>query len=245
MSDIVKLEALNGQYKNKLTEYESAYATYIQGLQQNDNTYNSYIVLPGKTYQGTASISDISGSTLTRCEASCSQQPLCSGASFNSITNVCKLRSGEAGLTAGATSDHAIITKSRANILHLNTLNDQLIEINRQMNEIHKTMQPQTTKQSQVMAVQGDELQQRGGLLTTEKDKIKRLLTEYNDVVKNNADQTITVEQKSSVYVIWLILCIMAILLAVKYTVFPDVSMGLFSTFLGLVLFTVLYFFLR
>jgi len=242
MSDIVKLEALNGQYKNKLTEYESAYATYIQGLQQPDN---SYIVLPGKTYQGTGSISDISGSTLTRCEASCSAQPLCSGASFNSISNVCKLRSGEAGLTVGATSDHAIITKTRANILHLHTLNDQLIEINRQMDDIHKTMQPHTTKQTQVLVVQGDELLQRGSLLTAEKDKIKRLMEEYNDVAKNNADQTIMVEQRSSVYVIWLILCIMAILLAVKYTTFPDVPMGLFSIFLGLVLFVVLYFFLR
>jgi len=245
MSDIVKLEALNGQYKNKLTEYESAYATYIQGLQQPDNTSNSYIVLPGKTYQGTGSISDISGSTLTRCEASCSAQPLCSGASFNSITNVCKLRSGEAGLTVGATSDHAIITKTRANILHLHTLNDQLIEINDQMDNIHKIMQPDTTKQLQVLMVQGDELQQRNSLLTVEKDKIKKLLEEYNDVTKNNTDQTIMVEQRSSVYVIWLILCIMAILLAIKYTMFPDVPMGLFSIFLGLVLFAVLYFFLR
>ena len=57
-SKLIALQALEGQYRNKLTEYESGYATYISALQSQNSGSSSYVVLPGQTYMGTGSISE-------------------------------------------------------------------------------------------------------------------------------------------------------------------------------------------
>jgi hypothetical protein len=229
-SDIVQLEALEGQYKNKLTQYESAYVTYINSLQQQNSDTRSYVVLPGKNYMGTGSISDTPDSTVSMCEASCKENPLCSGASFNSISNVCKLRSGDGALRPGATSDNAIITTIKENLMNLEKLNVQLIQINVQITELYHKMQPTIDSQNQALSTNGEELSKRYSLLQQEKLKIKKLLDEYGDVNKNIDDSTIMVEQQNSTYYLWVIICILSLYLVVKYTAFPDEKLGLIGT---------------
>ena len=229
-SDLVHLEVLEGAYKNKLTQYESAYATYINSLNKQNSETNNYVVLPGNIYAGTGTISDTINSTLSTCEASCKANPLCSGASFNSISNVCKLRSGNSTLSKGAANDNAIITKVKENIIYLETLNTQLIEINSQITNIYQKMQPMVDTQTKTISINGEELTNRYSLLTNEKIKIKTLLDEYNDIDKSNVDQSLMVEQQNSTYYLWLILCILSILLVIKYTVFPESSGGILTT---------------
>ena len=230
-SYLIQLEALEGQYRTKLTEYESAYTTYISALQdQTTNPQsNSYVVLPGQTYSGTGSISNTPNSSISMCEAACSANTSCTGASFNSINMICKLRSGNSVLTPGATSDNAIITSIRAKIINLETLNNQLITINGQITDLYNQMNSQVTVQTGTLSTNGDNLSTQYSLLMDEKIKIKNLLDEYNNIDNSNIDQTIVVDQQNSSYYLWLIICIISIILVIKFIAFPDSKGNLIS----------------
>ena len=140
------------------------------------------------------------------------------------------MRSGNSTLSKGAANDNAIITKVKENIIYLETLNTQLIEINSQITNIYQKMQPMVDTQTKTISINGEELTNRYSLLTNEKIKIKTLLDEYNDIDKSNVDQSLMVEQQNSTYYLWLILCILSILLVIKYTVFPESSGGILTT---------------
>lgn len=242
-SDLVQLEALEGQYKTKLTQYESAYATYISSLQQDSNT-NSFVVLPGKSYAGPNIISDTPDSTLTMCEASCKANPLCGGASFNSISNVCKLYGGNGGLRPGATSDNAIITNIKKNIFDLETLNRELLMIHQKIADLYSKMQPLVGQHMETINTNGEELSNRYSLLMDEKNKIKRLQDEYKDVNKSYTDQSLMVEQRNYTYYLWFIFCIVSILLVIKLLFYSEEKILSISTIISVaIILAILLFF--
>ena len=175
-SKLIALQALEGQYRNKLTEYESGYATYISALQSQNSGSSSYVVLPGQTYMGTGSISETINSSVSMCEASCSANALCTGASFNSTSKVCKLRSGNSLLTPGATSDNAIITNVRQQLINLETINAQLIELNNQMTTIYSQIQPNVTSQNASLSTNDATLTSQYTELMKEKLKIVKFI---------------------------------------------------------------------
>lgn len=235
-SGLIQLTALEGQYKQKLTEYESAYATYISALQSQNNGSNSFVVLPGQKYMGTGSISDITNSTTTTCEAACSANSLCTGASFNSISNICQLRSGNSLLSVGATSDNAIISEVRQKLINLETINAQLIEINNQMTTIYKQLEPDLQYQKNTMTENNYDLIVQYFHLMEEKAKIQKLLDEYNDINKNNSNMSLMADQENSSYYLWLIIAAIAITLTLKFIFFPESKGNLISVVMWTIL---------
>jgi len=235
-SGLIELTALEGQYKQKLTEYESAYATYISALQSQNNGSNSFVVLPGQKYMGTGSISDITNSTTTTCEAACSENSLCTGASFNSISNICQLRSGNSLLTAGATSDNAIITEVKQKLINLETINAQLIEINNQMITIYKQLEPDLQYQKNTMSENNYDLIVQYFHLIEEKSKIQKLLDEYNDINKNSSNMSLMADQENSSYYLWLIIAVIAITLTLKFIFFPESKGNVISVIMWTIL---------
>ena len=239
-SYLVKLEVLNSQYKTKLIQYESAYATYISAL--NDNTINSqtnsYVVLPGKIYTG-VEISKNTNSSISQCEASCSANKSCNGASFNSINNTCTLQSGNGILSKSAQNDNAIITKMKEQIINLEIINSQMIEINNQITNTYKLINPLISTYQIKLDTNENDLLTQNSLLMTEREKIKHLLDEYNDINQNNINQTLFVEQSNSSYYLWFIICIISIILVIKTAFFPNVQskMSLLSIILWSILF--------
>jgi len=199
-SKLIALQALEGQYRNKLTEYENGYATYISALQSQKSGSSSYVVLPEKTYMGTGSISETINSSASMCEASCSANALCTGASFNSTSKVCKLRSGNSLLTPGATSDNAIITDVRQKLINLETINAQLIEINNQMTTLYNQMQPLVTTQTETLLTNNGTLTTQYSELMKEKFKIVKLMDEYKDTYAEYTETSLSTDQRNSSY---------------------------------------------
>ena len=93
-SDVLQLQTLNEQYMAKLTEYKTAFATYVTTI-QSQTIANSFVIFPGKKFMGTASLSDNNNSTAEQCVAMCSSNTDCTGATFNNTTKVCKLIKGD------------------------------------------------------------------------------------------------------------------------------------------------------
>lgn len=231
-SKLIALQALEGQYRNKLTEYENAQATYISAMQSQNSGSNSYVVLPGQTYMGTGSISETPNSSTSMCEASCSANALCTGASFNSTSKVCKLRYGNSLLTPGATSDNAIITDVRQKLINLETINAQLIELNDQMTTLYTQIQPLATTQDTNLSTNDSTLISQYIALMDEKHKIKKLMDEYKDVYAEYNEKSISTDQQNSSYYLWLIIAIIAVILVFKFMFFPEAKGNLVSVIL-------------
>jgi len=231
-SKLIALQALEGQYRNKLTEYESGYATYISALQSQNSGSSSYVVLPGQTYMGTGSISETINSSVSMCEASCSANALCTGASFNSTSKVCKLRSGNSLLTPGATSDNAIITNVRQQLINLETINAQLIELNNQMTTIYSQIQPNVTSQNASLSTNDATLTSQYTELMKEKLKIVKLIDEYKDIYSEYSEKSISTDQQNSSYYLWLIITIVSVILLIKFIFFPELKGNVVSVIL-------------
>jgi len=231
-SKLIALQALEGQYRNKLTEYESGYATYISALQSQNSGSSSYVVLPGQTYMGTGSISETINSSVSMCEASCGANALCTGASFNSTSKVCKLRSGNSLLTPGATSDSAIITNVRQQLINLETINAQLIELNNQMTTIYSQIQPNVTSQNASLSTNDATLTSQYTELMKEKLKIVKLIDEYKDIYSEYSEKSISTDQQNSSYYLWLIITIVSVILLIKFIFFPELKGNVVSVIL-------------
>jgi hypothetical protein len=169
---------------------------------------------------------------VSTCEASCGANILCTGASFNSTSKVCKLRSGNSLLTPGATSDNAIITEVRQKLINLETLNAQLIELNSQMTTLYNETQPLVSTQNSALTTNDVNLTSQYNALMDEKIKIKNLMDEYKDIYADYNEKSISTDQENSSYYLWLIIAVISVILVIKFIFFPEGKGNLLSVIL-------------
>jgi len=230
-SDILKLKTLEVQYETKLTEYKSAFASYITTM-KSQSSANSYVVLPGKKFMGTGSVSDNTNSTSSQCQALCSSNKVCTGATFNSISGLCKLRKGDGPISSSASSDNAIVTRSKEQLDNLEKINAQLIFINDQMIVISRKIKPSVNKNESTLRINNRDLMTNNTKLLAEQEKIKNMLNEFNDIDQNYNDLTLNVDKNNARYYLWLIIMIVALILTIKFLFFPEARGNVFSIIL-------------
>jgi PAN domain len=231
-SDILQLQRLEIQYKTKMNEYKSAFASYITTMNSQPANAKSYVVLPGKTYMGSGGISDNRNSSVSQCQALCSANKNCTGATFNSISKVCKLRTGKGPITTSASSDNAIITRVNQQLINLETINAQLISLNDQMIVISKRIKPSVNTNIVTLSTNNADLVKNNSDLLKEQIKIKNMLDEFNDIDQNYISQSLNADQKNASYYLWLIIMIVSLILTVKFIAFPDSRGNLLSVIL-------------
>ena len=230
-SDILQLQTLEVQYETKLTEYKSAFASYVTTVKSQTNA-NSYVILPGKKFMGTASVSDNSNSSSSQCQALCSSNTSCTGATFNSISGVCKLRKGDGLISDSASSDIAIVTKSKEQLDNLEKINSQLIYINDQMVAITRRINPSVNENDSTIVTNNNFLVTNNTALLAEQVKIKNMLNKFNDLDQEYNDQTLNVERNNARYYLWFIIMIVALILTSKFLFFPEARGDAFSIIL-------------
>jgi len=230
-SDVLQLQRLNEQYMSKLTEYKSAFATYVTTMKSQTNA-NSFVVLPGKIFMGTASLSDNRNSTTAQCQALCSSNKVCTGATFNSISRVCKLRKGDGPISSSASSDIAIVTKSKEQLDSLDKINSQLISLNDQMIAVTRRIKPSVNKNESTLSINNTDLIRNNAALLQEQVKIKKMLDQFNDLDQNYNNKALNADQKNARYYMWLIITIIALILTAKYLFFPEARGNLLSIIL-------------
>jgi hypothetical protein len=230
-SDVLQLQRLNEQYMSKLTEYKSAFATYVTTMKSQTNA-NSFVVLPGKTFMGTASLSDNRNSATAQCQALCSSNKVCTGATFNSISRVCKLRKGDGLISSSASSDIAIVTKSKQQLDNLDKINSQLISLNDQMIAVNRRITPSVNKNESTLSINNRDLMRNNATLLQEQLKIKNMLDQFNDVDQSYINKSLNADQKNAKYYMWFIIMIIVLILTAKFLFFPEARGNLLSIIL-------------
>lgn len=232
-SEVLQLQTLNQQYMTKLTEYKSAFASYVTTMQSQTDA-NSFVVLPGKTFTfPSTTLSENTNSTIEQCKALCAANKLCTGANFNTISKVCELTKGDGPIVDTLASSHvAIVKKSKEQVDQLDKINKQLISLNDQMIAIEKTIKPSVKINDETLSTNNLNLMNNNASLLQEQAKIKKILDQFNDVEQNYTNQSLNTDQKNARYYLWLVIMIVVIILTMKFIFFPDARGNIFSTIL-------------
>lgn len=222
------LENLRQKYSNLLIKYKGAVSDYVNYLnvqsqqQCTDLSANStncknneqLISLRGKAFNGTGSAGQSTTTTLQNCMVECANSKTCSGATF--ISNKCQLRIGDSPIVPSSQDSYAIIPKGKELLLNIEDINQQLLDVNKELVNKIKITEPVYHEMNKDTALKNLELIKTYESLLKERRNIVKILNEY-ETLGNTENQTqININQNYYSYILLFILAFITGLLLYK-----------------------------
>lgn len=213
------LEILTTRYKNLLIEYRQANANYIDYLRNGyDLSMNS---IKGAAYWGTNGLSQFTSKDLEQCKALCANTKNCTGATYNPSFNgvqKCWLRTGDGNIVAGGPNDYAIVPKGKQLLKIVQKLNNKLTNVNEQIQKSTKLFSKIYNKQVSERSFNDSELANQYIKLLEERNKIKKMVDEYEVLDKKQIDGNIHISQNYYSFILLILLVILCIFILYKYS---------------------------
>jgi hypothetical protein len=217
------LESLQLQYDTKMKEYNQLTQDYKEALKAGST---EYIQLKDKAYFGTSWLDIISQkNTIDTCQALCSSNPKCSGATYLPNWKVCGIATGD-GNIKNIPGMYAIIPRLKHITGKLEEVNRQLIILNNKIQDAVKTqpnnnldnvMNKNNSIQNTLISDYKDLIAQRG--------ELNSLILDYNNINGNMKDTSLEVNQQMLNYRLYTI--ILALLLCLIVMLFGGMSISM------------------
>jgi hypothetical protein len=218
----INLETLREEYKNLLIQYKQAVLNYINYLREESMSPShsrSVTAVNGQAFWGTSGLSQLSTSSIQECEAACSNNPKCSGATFNSKKNACWLRSGNSSAFPSSQDDTAILPKGKYLLTIIEGINKKLISVNDKILVIVNNNHGLYDVQDENRDINTNILIQNYSSLEAERAKIERMLKEYKDIDTTQKDTELVLTKNYYTYILLFALVILVCILLLKFTV--------------------------
>jgi len=177
---------------------------------------SAFSEIKGQAFWGTSQISVINNGTLQDCTASCASTPGCTGATFNQSDNgrpICWLRGGDGSSIPALENDYAIIPKSKQLLKIVESVSDELKNMNSKMQ----------TKIDKIREIYGDQIQERDiqnydligehVKLEDERMKVQKMLEQYEKLENQESELGLFVTHKY--YTFFLLLALVVIFIIV------------------------------
>ena len=225
-SIVLNLESLTKKYQTLLIEYQQAVVNYINYIKEQSDLSSNTVVngddmvtIKGVQYWGTSGISQNNSRTINECKAACVAASGCTGAIYNATDYaepMCWLRSGESKLKAGKENDYSIIKKDQHLLSLVQSLNEQLTSINQQIMKMTTTGQPLFDSNTQESQEQNSILINNYKQLTQDREKITKLMNEYQTLEEQQTQGDIKINQ--NYYSFLLLIGLAIIIIFMLYT---------------------------
>ena len=212
-----EIEDLSNEFNTLLTQYKDTYQDYINVINSNDKTFTT---MPNFSFVGENNINTLNNSSLTSCQTSCSENTQCSGATFNDISQICRLSSGE-GSIINTKHSTAIVQQAIFYSYKLQELNSQLSYINNQIMEKYKN----NIKDLQYSQERSNALNNNYNVLANERFEIEQMIRQYETLNTAYQDGNINTNSNYYIYITLLSITIILLFLLVKYS-FPNQQRG-------------------
>jgi len=214
-SVILKISLLETEYNNTLIQYQQAYQNYTADLTkyQTNKTFNN--ILNGRVFWGSSGIKQFSTNDINVCKASCSTMPNCSGATFNSTSNTCWLRSGDGDVFPGLNTENAIIPDIIQSSNILKKLNAKLLDINTKIINLIQSSTEDYTTQIDTRNNLDTQLKQNYNDLIKETNHVNKLIRETENIDELNNNSQIIINHYYLIYTVIIILVFLCILIVV------------------------------
>jgi len=183
----------------------------------------------GQAFWGTGESSpdNVSGKTLQECKARCSNTPGCTGATFNLNDHqrpYCFLRKGEGDPIPALRDDYAIVPKSKQLLKIVESLNNEINSVNRQMqrkiDEVYNIYGEQVDKRFD----QNYSLVNQYDTLNGEREKINDMIKEYQDLETSETEMGIYITKNYLLFFVFFVVVFIAIIILAMSSVDQNTS---------------------
>jgi hypothetical protein len=222
-SSILQLQTLETEFSNVMIQYELAYMNYINSLGSGKDSSKKFVTLPKRAFYGSGSVNNINVQTSEQCVSACSADTTCTGATFNSQTQSCMLRKGAGPVIPADDNTSAIVLELAQNANILQLLNQKLISLHEQMSTLLSSLSPEIQQQIQEKNMNKQNLETQYQMLMDERNKIRSLVQEYEDLSQSYNDTYTQTQQENSQYIFYVIVTILLVIYTIKTMVFPNV----------------------
>jgi hypothetical protein len=216
------LESLQLQYDTKMKEYNQLSQDYKAALKAGST---EYVQLKDKLYIGTSWLDISKKETIDMCQASCSSNPKCSGATYLSSWKICGIATGD-GDIKNIPGMYAILTRLKYVTGKLDEVNRQLIILN---SKIQNAVKSQPNYNLDKLVNKNNKM--RDILITdyndlaTQRGEINSLILEYDNINGNMKDTSLEVNQQMLNYRLYTI--ILALILCLIVMLFGGMSISM------------------
>jgi hypothetical protein len=156
--------------------------------------------IQGQSFWGTESLGEGAVSSLAECKTMCTNNPKCTGATYNPDKKYCWVRGGTGKPIPSLENDYAIIPETTKYLNLLQALNKRLTEINDEIIKIIQTNQPLYESQTDQRAKQMVVLSKNVDLLSDERKKIMHQLQTHTTLNEAQTQTSITATRFFYVY---------------------------------------------
>jgi hypothetical protein len=229
------LESLQLQYDTKMKEYNQLTQDYKQALKTGGSRY---VQLKDKAYFGESFLKISSEKTIDTCQASCSSNPKCSGATYVPTTKNCTLSSGNGSGIRTYPGSYAILTRLMYINGALEEVNKQLIILNNKIqnaiksrpnNNLDNWVNKNNKMHDTLISDYNDLVAQRG--------EINSLILEYDNINGNMKDSSLEVNQEMLQYRLYTIILALILCLIVMFFGGMSISMAIVPLIIAFILF--------
>lgn len=222
---IIKLEALEKEFSNTMTQYEQAYINYINALNDGQSSgVKNFTTIPKSSFFGTGGLGIVKTPTIDQCVSACTSNSSCSGATFSGQTQNCMLRSGAGLILPAGDTVSAIVPEIAQYASILQMLNQKLLTLNEEISTLSSSISPEVQNVIQQKNVKKQILENQYQMLTQERNKIKEMTREYESVNQSYNDTYTYVEQQNSQYIFYFFLTMIVLFYTFKIQFFPNVN---------------------
>jgi len=179
---------------------------------------NSYFTaLKGRTWWGTAPLTEGPASTQKECETMCANSDKCSGATFNPVKRYCWARSGDDNnITPGLDDDYALISQRQEALSVMKTLNTKLLNLNEQIASKLSTIDPEVKQQNTDKNIKQQQLSESYQKLLNQKVDIDTQLQEYYSIDENEMNQSLYTNSQNISLRFWVVITSLVLLVTIK-----------------------------
>ena len=181
------------------------------------NTNKSYFsALKGRTWWGTAPLSEGPASTQEECENMCANSDKCSGATFNPVKRYCWTRSGDSNISTGQDDDYALISQQKEALSVMQVLNDKLLDLNNQITTELSNINPEVKQQQTDKKLKQQQLTESYQELLNQKNVIDTQLQEYYSVEQDEMNQSLYTNSQNISLRFWVLITCLILLVTIK-----------------------------
>ena len=181
------------------------------------STNKSYFsALKGRTWWGTAPLSEGPASTQEECENMCANSDKCSGATFNPVKRYCWTRSGDSNISTGQDDDYALISQRVEALSVMQVLNDKLLDLNNKITIELSNINPQVKQQQRDKNLKQKQLTESYQELLNQKNEIDTQLQEYYSVEQDDMNQSLYTNSQNISLRFWVLITCLILLVTIK-----------------------------
>lgn len=199
----IKLASLEKEYQILLEQYEVAQNNYIANLNSSD-TNNDFVSLQSRTFWGTYGLKEGKTTNESDCKSMCLSDTKCTGATYNPAKQYCWTRGGESSVTVGQSDDYALIPQLRQNVVELSSLNERLLDINKQITQLLNQLYPIAKSEVEMKNQKQKELDKYYGHLLKEQIEIEMAMQKYQTAEHKLANGQLNTVRQDFILRFWI-----------------------------------------